>query len=199
MTILQHDVAGELPAADDKHFLVVLLQLLEQADEITVAADDDEGVDVRMREGHLERIEGQVDVGPVLVAARREVALHHLDGVLREQPAVVTGALPVAVGGLRHDLAALLERLEDKACIELCVEGVLDADLDVVEIDEDCETQSCVCHLLLVQFWFQFSVLASVVGTEHWNWNWSVMQDRSGGESAARASGEGAVEGPEGP
>ena len=63
----------------------VLLQLLDQADEIAVAADDHEGVDVRMGEGHLERVERQVDVRAVLVAAGREVALHHLGGVLGQQ------------------------------------------------------------------------------------------------------------------
>jgi hypothetical protein len=62
--------------------------------------------------------------------------------VLREQPAVLAGALPVTVGRLGDDLAALFERLEHEARIEGGVEGVFDADFDVVEIDEDCETQS---------------------------------------------------------
>jgi hypothetical protein len=186
MTVLLHDVARELPSADHEHFLVVLFQLLDQADEIAVAADDDECVDVGMGEGHLERVEGQIDVGAVLVAARREIALHHLDGVLREQPAVLAGALPVAVGRLGDDLAALFERLEHETRIEGGVEGVLDADFDVVEIDEDCETQSGFCHVTC-------PVLIPVVSAGR------IAQVRSGGGSAARASGEGAVEGPEGP
>ena len=128
--------ARELPAADDEHFLVVLLQLLDQADEVAVAADDDEGVDVRMRERHLERVEREIDVGAVLVAAGRQVALHHLDGVLRQRAAVAAGALPVAVGGLGDDLAALLERLEHEAGVERRAQGVLDANLDVVEVDK---------------------------------------------------------------
>jgi hypothetical protein len=37
-----------------------------------------------MRKRHLERVEREIDVRAVLVAARRQVALHHLDGVLRE-------------------------------------------------------------------------------------------------------------------
>src|SRR5690606_30365680 len=133
-----------------EHLLVVLLELLDETDEVAVAADDDEGVDVRMREGHLEGIEGQVDVGAVLVTARRQVALNHLDGVLREVPAVVAGTLPVAVGGLRDDLPTLLERFEDEACIKRCVEGVLDADLDVVEVDENSYAKTFVAsHAVL--------------------------------------------------
>ena len=118
VAVLLHHGAGELPAADDEHLLVVLLELLHQADEVAVAADDDEGVDVVVGERHLEGVEGEVDVGAVLVAAGRHVALHHAHGVLREHAAVVAGALPVAVGDLGDDLAALLDGLEDRADVE---------------------------------------------------------------------------------
>ena len=72
-----------------------------------------------------ERVEGQVDVGAVLVAAGGEVALHHPDGVLRQQPAVVAGAFPVAVGDLGHDLAAFLDGLQDGGDVELSARVVL--------------------------------------------------------------------------
>ena len=78
------DHAREGAAADDEDLLVVLLELLDEREEVAVAADDDVGVDVLVREHHLERIERQVDVGAVLVAAGREVALHEPDGVLRQ-------------------------------------------------------------------------------------------------------------------
>ena len=145
-----HRRAGELPAADDDDLAAVLLELLDQRDEVAVAADDDEGVDVVVGEGHLERVERHGDVGAVLVAARRQVALHHADGVLREQAAVVAGALPVAVGDLGDDLAALLDGLEDEADVELPADGALDADLDVVEIDEDGDAgTACVCVMFI--------------------------------------------------
>ncbi len=140
-----HRRAGELPAADDDDLAAVLLELLDERDEVAVAADDDEGVDVVVGEGHLERVERHGDVGAVLVAARRQVALHHADGVLREEAAVVAGALPVAVGDLGDDLAALLDGLEDEADVELAADGALDADLDVVEVDEDGDAVYCVC------------------------------------------------------
>ena len=131
--------ARERASADDEDLLVVLLQLLDERDEVAVAADDDVGVDVRVRERHLERIEREIDVRAVLVAARGQIALNELGRVLRQRAAVVAGSRPVAVGGLGNDVPALLERLEDDADVELRVERALDADLDVVEIDEDCD------------------------------------------------------------
>ena len=113
-------------------------------DEVAVAADDHVGVDVRVGERHLERVEREVDVGAVLVAARREIALHQLGGVLRQRPAVVAGARPVAVGDLGDDVAALPERFEHDADVELSVEGAFDADLDVVEIDKNRNLQTCI-------------------------------------------------------
>src|SRR5438094_3771845 len=95
-----------------------------------------------MRERHFERVEGEVDVGAVLVAARRHVALDQANGVLRERAAVLAGARPVGVGDLGHHLSAFLDGVEDDADVELLAEGGLDADFDVVEVDEyrDVET-----------------------------------------------------------
>ena len=149
VAVLLHHEARELPAADDEHLLVVLLQLLDERDEVAVAADDHEGVDVVVGERHFEGVEGEVDVGAVLVAAGGEVALHHADRMLREEPAVVAGALPVAIGDLGHDLAALLERLENGGDVECLAQGGLHADLDVVEIDEDRDFQACLCQGVL--------------------------------------------------
>src|SRR5262249_52501783 len=136
VAVALHHLTGERAAADDEDLLVVLFELLDERDEIAVAADDDVRIDVRVRERHLERVEREIDVGSVLVAAWRQVALHELRCVLRQRPAVVAGAGPIAVSSLRDDVAALLERVEHDADVELCVECVFDADLDVVEIDE---------------------------------------------------------------
>src|SRR3954469_18817888 len=147
VAVALHHLAGERAAADHENLLVVLFQFLDQRDEIAVAADDHVGVDVRVRERHLQRIERQVDVGAVLVAAGRQVALHQLGGVLRQRAAVVPGARPVAVGSLGDDIAALLQRFEDDADVELGIESVLDTDLDVVEIDEDGNLEACFWHV----------------------------------------------------
>src|SRR4030095_5813838 len=75
VTILLHRHAGELPSTDDDDLAAVLFELLDEGDEVAVAADDDEGVAVVVGEAHLEGVEGHRNVGPVLVAARRELPL----------------------------------------------------------------------------------------------------------------------------
>ena len=136
MAILLHRRAGELAPADDDDLAAILFELLDQRDEIAVAADDDERVDVVVSKSHLERVEGHRDVGAVLVAAGGDIALDHPDRMLGQQAAVVAGSLPVAVRDLRDDLAALFDGIEDKADVQLSADGVLDADLDVVKVDE---------------------------------------------------------------
>ena len=123
-------------AADNEHFLVVLFELLDQSDEVAIAADNHECIDMISGERHLERIEREVDVGAVFVAAGREVALNHLDRVLRHAAAVFTGSFPVAVGDLGDDFAPFLDGFENGSNIEVPVQGALDADLDVIEVDK---------------------------------------------------------------
>ena len=148
VAVALHHLAGERSAADDEHLLAVLLQFLHEGNEVAVPADDHVGVDVRMRERHLQRIEREVDVRAVLVAAGREVTLDEFRRVLRERAAVVSRARPVAVSDLRDDLAALLQRFEHDADVELRIEGALDSDFDVVEIDEYSDFQACFCQTL---------------------------------------------------
>ena len=148
VAVLLHHQARELPPADDEHFLVVLLQLLDERDEIAVAADDDERVDVVVRKRHLERVEREIDVGAVLVPARREVPLHHADGVLRHHPAVIAGPLPVAVGDLGHDFAPFLDAVQNRRDVELRMQRGLHTDFDVVEIDEDRNLQSLIDQIV---------------------------------------------------
>ena len=151
MAVALHHQAGEGAAADHEDLLVVLLELFDQADEVAVAADDDVGVDVAVGERHLERVEREIDVGAILVATGREVALNQLGRVLREGAAVVAGPGPVAVGDLGYDVAPFLQSFENDPDVELHPERALDPDLDVVEIDEYRNLQSrCVCQNLSV-------------------------------------------------
>src|SRR5258708_2430528 len=57
VAILLQDGAGERPPADHEDDLVVLLQLVDQRDEIAVAADDGERVDVIVPERHLPSVQ----------------------------------------------------------------------------------------------------------------------------------------------
>ena len=142
VAVALQDHARERASADDEDLLVVLLELFHEGEKVAVAADDHVGVDVRMRERHLEGVERQIDVRAVLVAAGRQVALHEADGMLRQRAAVLAGARPVGVGDLRDDLAALLDRVENGPDVELLAQGGLDADLDVVEVDEDGDVEA---------------------------------------------------------
>ena len=111
MAVLLQDGACKIPSAHNQNLLVVLLQLLDQGNEIAVATDDHERVDVIPRESHLERVQSQVDVRSIFVTAGRKVPLHHLDGVLRHAAAVFARSLPVAVGNFCDDFSALLDGL----------------------------------------------------------------------------------------
>ena len=141
VTVLLQDGARKGPAADHEDALVVLLQLVDQRDEIAVATDNRERVDVVVGEGHLECIEGQVDVGAVLVAARGGVTLNHLHGVLAERACSGFLPAPVCVRKLGDDFAAFLERVEHGRYIEFAMQRALHADFDIVEIDEDGDLQ----------------------------------------------------------
>jgi hypothetical protein len=142
VAVALQDDAGEGAAADHEHLLVVLLQFLDERQEVAVAADDHVGVDVRVGERHLERVERHVDVGAVLVAARRQIALDEANRVLRERAAVLAGACPVGIRDLADHLAALFDRFEDGADVEVLAERALDANLDVVEVDENGDVQT---------------------------------------------------------
>ena len=84
-------------------------------------------------------IDDQIDISAVLVASRGDVALHHMDRVIRQSPAMRPGASPVPVGALGNHLTPLLEGVEDHRKIEGRVESRLHTDFDIVEIDKDRE------------------------------------------------------------
>ena len=89
-----------------------------------------------VRERHFQRIERQVDVGAILVAARRGVTLNHLHGVLGESASGRLLPAPVRVRKLGDDFAALFQRVQHGSHVEFAVQCGLDADFDIVKIDE---------------------------------------------------------------
>src|SRR5439155_10462905 len=142
VAVALQDPARKRAAANDEHLLVVLLELLDEREEVAVTADDHVRVDVRVSKRHLERVEREIDVRAILVASRREVALHEADRVLGQGAAVLAGARPVRIRDLGDDLAALFDGVEDGADVELLIEGGSDPDLDVVEVDEDGDVET---------------------------------------------------------
>src|SRR4029453_14778580 len=67
------DGAGEGAPSHPENTLFLLLQFFNQSDEIAVPADDGKGIDMIVRESHLESVERQIDIGAVLVAAGRRI------------------------------------------------------------------------------------------------------------------------------
>jgi hypothetical protein len=59
-----------------------------------------------------------------------------------QRAAVLAGAGPVGVGDLGDHFAAFLDGVEDDADVELLAECGLDANLDVVEVDENGDVQA---------------------------------------------------------
>jgi len=146
VTVALQDSAGELAAAYHEHALIVLLKLLDQGDEVAIAAHNCERADVIAGKGHLQGVESQVDVRSVLVAARGDVALHHLHRMLRQLAAEITGARPVSVCRLAHNFATFLQCFEHDGDIEFLSQGVFDPNLNIVKVDKNGELQSFFCH-----------------------------------------------------
>jgi hypothetical protein len=149
VAVLLEDGAGEGLAAQHEDGLAEFPELVDQGNKIAVAADDGERVDVVVSERHFQGVQGEIDVGAILVAARRGNALHHLDGVGRHlaRRAFLPG--PVRVSELGDDVAALFERVERHRDVEFTLKRGLDADFDVVVIDKHRDIQ-LVLHVFLV-------------------------------------------------
>ena len=113
MTVFLQNRAGEGLPTQHEYALIVLFQFVEQGHEITVSADDGEGIDVIVGESHLQRVERQVDVRTVLVAARGRVALHHLYGMFRHGAGGGFLPSPVGIGDAGDDFTAFLQRIQD--------------------------------------------------------------------------------------
>ncbi len=89
-----------------------------------------------VREGHFQRVQRQIDVGAVLIAARRRVALHHLHRVLRQRARRRFLPSPIRIRELGDDFAPFLQRVQHSRDVEFAVQGGLHADFDIVKIDE---------------------------------------------------------------
>src|ERR1051326_3636298 len=85
-------------------------------------------------ERHFQSIEGEIDIGAVLISSRCEVTLNHLNGVLRHAAAVLPSALPVTISDFGDDFAPLLDGLQNSTDIKMPVQRAFDPDFDVVEV-----------------------------------------------------------------
>ena len=70
VTILLEDGAGERLSSEHEDGLPVFFELVDEGNEIAVAAHHGKGVDVCVSERHFESVESKIDIRAVLVAAR---------------------------------------------------------------------------------------------------------------------------------
>ena len=135
VAVLHEQVARRLADADADDVLAVLLELDDEAREVGVAREQDEGADLGTREDELDRIDREADVGRVLLGRAVGRRHDHVDRRLGERHDVLRVATPVGVGALDVDLAGDDRAAEQVA--ELRLQVGADPHRDVVEIDEE--------------------------------------------------------------
>src|SRR5262249_2048858 len=136
VTILNQQIASRLPDADADNVLPVLLQLDHHGREVAVTRHNDEGADFRPGEYQLDRVDGESDVGRVLLAGAEGRSKDQVDRRLGERYDVLRVATPVRVGPLNRDLA--LDDVAVEECAQFFGEVGANAQGDVVEVDQQC-------------------------------------------------------------
>ncbi|OPZ04622.1 MAG: hypothetical protein BWZ09_01666 [Alphaproteobacteria bacterium ADurb.BinA305] len=129
-------VGGGLLDPDADHLLGVLAQLGHQRREVRVAADDHEGVDMRLGVAQVERVDHEPDVGRILAGLAHVGDLDELEVGLVHRRLEALVAVPVAIGLLDHDAALEQQALEHPLDVELLVLRVPHAQRHVLEVAE---------------------------------------------------------------
>jgi len=122
--------------ADADHLLGVFAQLGDERREVGVAADDDEGVDVRLGVAKVERVDDKPDVGGVLAGLPHMRDLDELEVGFVHRGLETFVAIPVAVGLLYNDVALEQQSFENSLDVELIVVRITHAEGDVLEVTE---------------------------------------------------------------
>ena len=146
VAVLDDQFACECLATEDDHVLAVLPEFLDQREEVGVARDDGKRIDIGVRDGGLDGIDGELDVGPVLAFGVEARFLDEFDTVIQEALAVVLVHDPVGVGFSHADHAELGESVDDRFDLESCLVLLLQPDLDVLEIDVERDDLGIGCH-----------------------------------------------------
>jgi hypothetical protein len=129
-------VGGRLLDADADHVLGVLAQLGHQRRKVRIAADDHEGIDVRLGVAQVERIDDHADVGRVLARLAHVRDLDQLEVGLVHRRLEALVAIPVAIGLLDDDAALEQQAFEHRLDVELVVLRIAHAERDVLEVAE---------------------------------------------------------------
>ncbi|MBK9550269.1 MAG: hypothetical protein IPO52_14475 [Gemmatimonadetes bacterium] len=134
VAILDQDVGRRLTDTDPDDVLAVLLQLEHERREIAVTREQDEGADLGTREDELHRIDGEPDVGGVLLVGPEGGGEDQVDRGFRQRHDVLRVAAPVGIGALNGDLALDDVGVEEGA--EFLGEVGTNAKGHIVEVDQ---------------------------------------------------------------
>ena len=135
VAIHHQQVAGALANAHADDVLAVLLELHHHAREIGVTRKQNEGADLGTREHEFHGVDGEADVGGVLLRAAVRRRHDHVDRRLGKRHDILRVAAPVGIGPLHGDLA--LDDVRRQEILELRLQVGADPHRDVVEIDEE--------------------------------------------------------------
>ena len=135
VTVHDEQIAGRLANADADDVFAILLELVDEAREVAVAGEQDVGADLRAREDELDGVNGEPDVGRVLLGRPVGGREDHVDRRLGERDDVLRVAAPVGVGALDGDFA--LDDLGAEQRAQLLSEVGANPHRDVVEVDEE--------------------------------------------------------------
>ncbi len=136
VAVRHQQVGGRLLDAHADHLLVIFTQLRDQRREVGVAADDDEGVDVRLRVAQIECIDDEADVGRILARLAHVRDLDQLEVRFMHRRLEALVAVPVAVRLLDHDAALEQQAFQHWLDVEFFVIGVANAQCDVFKVAE---------------------------------------------------------------
>ena len=135
VAVLHEQIAGRLTNTDADNVLAVFLELDDEAREVGVAGQQDDRADFRTREDELDRVDGEADVGCVLLGRPVGRGEDEVDRRFAERDDVLRVAAPIRVGALNGDLSVDDVGRQQVAQLRLKIRA--DPHRDVVEIDEE--------------------------------------------------------------
>ena len=133
---------------DDDHILALLSNAVHQGNEVPIAGGQHELLDVGVGVQRAHRIDAQIHVDAVLdrAAGTPQITIvvvgrhiHRFDAIGVECARHAWIAVPVGIGAGDHDAPEIFDTIHDHLEVRIDVKLVANADVDVLEVNEDCD------------------------------------------------------------
>ena len=134
VTVLHQQIAGRFSDTDTDDPLAVLFELENEAREIAVPREQDEGVDFGPREHEFECVDGEANIGSVLLVRSERRREDEIDRRFREWHDILWVATPISVRALHRHFA--LDNLGIEEFLELVLEIRPNPHRHIVKIDQ---------------------------------------------------------------